>query len=188
MIETAEFGRGGNELISSQRSAAGDAGQDLVPTSERDGGDQISDLGFENFDMPLDLLERLPAPTREQQDSEILFAVIEGGPNVDYTVPRIHEFSYLDLLLAPGKSGRRRQGGRHAGQKHGIDATGFGQRAGGLSKAPGTVWVELHARPAGQRSLQLAVIDGGRLVGDPFDRPLSNQAIRGLVALTLLVD
>lgn len=105
VIEAGEFGHGGDELIGSQLSNAGDAGQDLLPPGERGiGGDQIGDLGIKGFDMQLDLLELLAALTLEQSDSKIFLAVLECGSIAHQTVPGIDEFSHLGLLHASGRS------------------------------------------------------------------------------------
>ena len=184
VLEAAEFGHGGDELVGGQRSDAGDAGEDLMPAGERGiGGDQVGDLGIERLDMPIDLLEPLPALALEEGDGEVLLAILERGAIAHEAVSGIDELRYLRLLCASSGSDRRLQGGRHTGQQHGIDAIGLGQSASRLGEAPGALRVELHAGPVGQSRLQRPMVGCGCLIGDPLDRPLSQPGDQRLVAL-----
>jgi hypothetical protein len=172
VIEAAEFRHGGDERVGGQRSDARDAAEDLVPAGEHGiGGDQAGDLGVERLDMPVDLFEPLAALALEEGDAEVLLAVQTRGPITHQAVAGIDAFSHLGLLRASGGPDRRPEGGGHAGQQHGVDAIGFGQRAGGLGKAPGTFRVAFDAGPVGKCSFQRPVTGAGCLIGDPSDRP-----------------
>ena len=59
----------------------------------------------------------------------------------------------------------------------------LGERAGGLGKAPGAFRVELHTGPVGQRRLQRTEVGRRRLIGNPFDRPLSQPGDQALMTL-----
>ena len=184
VLQAAQFRHGGDELVGGQRSDTGDAGQDLVAAGERSiGGDQAGDLGVERVDMPVDLFEPLPALALEEGDGEVLLAILEGSAIAHEAVTGIAEFRHLSLLFVSGWSGRWLQRGGHPGQQHGVDAIGLGERAGGLGEAPSALGVELDAWPFCQSCLQRAMVGCGCLIGDPFDRPLSQPSDQRLVTL-----
>lgn len=92
VLEGAKLGHRGDDLIGGQRSHAGDAGEDLVPTGECGiGGDQVGNLGVERFDMPIDLVKPLPTLALEQSDGEVFLAVLERGPIPHQTVAGIDQ-------------------------------------------------------------------------------------------------
>ena len=133
--------------------------------------------------MALDLLEPLSALPLEQGDGDVFLTVLERRAIAHQAIAGIDKFGQVGLLGTSGRPYRRLQGCGHAGQQHGVDAIGLGERPGGLGEASGTFRVELDAGPIGQRGLQRAVISGGRLVGDPFDLPLPQPGNQRILAL-----
>ena len=184
VLKAAEFGHGGDELVGGQRSHTRDAGQDLVSASEYGiSGDQVGDLGIEGLDMSIDLFEPLATLALEKGDGEIFLTIFERGAITNQAVSGIDEFRHVGLLCASSGSDGWLQGWGHTSQQDGVNAISLGQRASRLGEAPGPFRVELHTGPVGQRRLQCAMIGAGCLIGDPFDRPLSQPGDQRLVAL-----